>query len=1115
MLRVRLLGGLAIEVDDLPLPPPGGRPARALLAWLALNPGLHARSRVAGHLWPDVREDSARASLRNALMAVRRALGEDGSRYLVAQRDRVGLAAEGVWVDVLEARALEREGRLEEAAALARGELLPGLDADWVHDARDAHARGLVALTGATAAAAEARGDLAEAVRLSREAVALDPLAEAAHRELIRRLMVSGDRAAARAAYERLRDLLRERLGVAPAPETRALLEEVPGAAAAAEPAAARELPPVLRRRPRSGLVGRERELAVVRGAWERAVAGERVMAVAVGEPGVGKTRLAGELARAAHREGALVLLGRAREEAMVPYGAVAEALRPYISARPAAALGPLAGELARLVPELSPRLPAALGGDPEGARYRLFEAVAWVLGAAAREAPAVLVIDDLQWADASTAQLLAHCARALPDARLLILATSREAAPPDGPLAALAAELRAEGALVRVDLDALDRDGVAAMMASWAGPGAPGAIVEAVRTATGGVPFLVEEVMRHLEDAGRLGPGRWPAPGDLGLPEGARDAVSRRLDRLGDPARWVLRLAALAGSTIAPGDLEASAAAARRAGAAPVEPGTVLDALEAAAAARLLRQSEDPGSGEGYEFAHALVRETLLAELSPARAARMHAAVAEALEARPAGREAEVARHLAEAGEAGDPVRVSASAHAAIEGAMAQAAYEQAARYAEEALGADVGPGAGAAARRASLLLCLGEARARVGDREAAARAFSRAAGLARETGDARMLAMAALGSGGHGVLVDAEDPALSALLREALEALGDDDDALRGRLLGRLSTERYYAGSEERGRLSAAALAAAEASGDAQAELDALVHRRVALWDPDHLDERIAVSSKLLARARQARSREHEIAGHHWLVVDLMEKADIASAEEEIAAHEALAEELRLPGYRWYGIMWRALLTTLRGDFDSGRRLAAEAEELGRRVGDVNATIGGGMTAIAELLLTGRLAELDTGYMEWKIASSPAGPSYRTMLAWVLALRGQREAAAEQLAVAAAGGFASIARNVNWPSAVLEGAEAAMLLGDRAVMETALELAQPMAGRMVTAGRAHVAYGFVNDLLGRLCAALGRPDEAGRYLEAARDQALAAGFAPFVARIETAMAQAAGAGL
>src|SRR5438046_4550562 len=104
MLRVRLFGDMAVEVDGSPVPPPESGRARALLAWLALNPGMHARGQLAARFWPDVLDSSARASLRSAMWSLRRALGDDGEPYLVATRDRVGVR--DVEVDVLEVDAL-------------------------------------------------------------------------------------------------------------------------------------------------------------------------------------------------------------------------------------------------------------------------------------------------------------------------------------------------------------------------------------------------------------------------------------------------------------------------------------------------------------------------------------------------------------------------------------------------------------------------------------------------------------------------------------------------------------------------------------------------------------------------------------------------------------------------------------------------------------------------------------------------------------------------------------------------------------------------------------------------------------------------------------------------
>ncbi len=141
MLRVHLLGDLALELDGESLDPPAGRRARELLGWLALNPGPHARSELAARFWPDVLDSSARASLRTALHELRRDLGA-AAGHLTATREQVELGGE-LWVDAVEFRRLVQEGHLEEAQALSRGELLPALDEDWVIAAREDHRHAL------------------------------------------------------------------------------------------------------------------------------------------------------------------------------------------------------------------------------------------------------------------------------------------------------------------------------------------------------------------------------------------------------------------------------------------------------------------------------------------------------------------------------------------------------------------------------------------------------------------------------------------------------------------------------------------------------------------------------------------------------------------------------------------------------------------------------------------------------------------------------------------------------------------------------------------------------------------------------------------------------------
>ena len=206
MLRIHVLGELVVETSGGPVALGGSWRARSLLAWLALNPGQHARGELAARFWPEVLDSSARASLRNGLWAVRKALGEDDGTAVVATRERVGL--EGVWSDAAAFEEHFAAGRLDEALALCRGELLAGLEDEWVYEYRDAHRLRVSELLESMAARAEPE-DLALSVTLTRRRVALDPLAEDAQRSLIERLGRAGDRSGALVAYSRFRDGLR------------------------------------------------------------------------------------------------------------------------------------------------------------------------------------------------------------------------------------------------------------------------------------------------------------------------------------------------------------------------------------------------------------------------------------------------------------------------------------------------------------------------------------------------------------------------------------------------------------------------------------------------------------------------------------------------------------------------------------------------------------------------------------------------------------------------------------------------------------------------------------------------------------------------------------------
>jgi DNA-binding SARP family transcriptional activator len=416
MLRVHVLGELELEVDGAPLVPPPSRRARALLGFMALHPGPHPRSALAARFWPDVVDESARTSLRGALSAIRRSLGPAADAHLVATREAAGLGGE-LRTDAGAFAALVAEGRDAEALELCRGDLLAGLDEDWLLAARDEHREAQTAALARLAAAAEAGGDLEAALRHTRARIAVDPLSEEAHRDLMTRLAATGDRAAALAVYNRLADRLRTELRVAPSAATRELAESLRRGEQAAHhrPPFPRALDP---RRARSPFAGRHEQLDRLRAA---VAAGERQLLAISGDPGIGKTRLLGELAHGAHADGAAVLYGRCPEEAIAPYQAFAEALRPLVGEP---GLAPLLGEGE---PGVAPRLGEAPRGSGEaaGARLRLFGAVSAAL--AAMPGPVLLALDDLNWADRPSLLLLGHLLRDPRPASLVVVATYRE----------------------------------------------------------------------------------------------------------------------------------------------------------------------------------------------------------------------------------------------------------------------------------------------------------------------------------------------------------------------------------------------------------------------------------------------------------------------------------------------------------------------------------------------------------------------------------------------------------------------------------------------------------------------------------------------------------------
>lgn len=827
----------------------------------------------------------------------------------------------------------------------------------------------------------------------------------------------------------------------------------------------------------RGACVGRDEELEAAVTAWKRATTGERRMVLVAGEPGIGKTRLAAELAARVVDHGGIALHGWCDEDLGSPYQPWAQALGAYVRASAAedieANTTGIVADLTRLVPELATRFPNAApttSVDPESERARLFDAVDILVERVSAQRPVLFVLDDVHWADRPTLGLLRRLVQSDRSGSVLFLATYRDTdVDRRHPLAEVLADFRREPRVSRLSLGGLDESGLGAMLADRAGHEAPLDFVRVLLEETEGNPFFVEEVVAHLVETGVIyqRDGTWMsdlAAEDLGLPEGVRDVVGRRLSRLSEAANDLLTVAAVVGrefdlaSAITAGGFERDAA---------------LDALDAAIGTGLVTEVLSvPGH---YSFAHALVRQTLLEEISGARRARLHWRVGEALAAGRVASLSTIAFHLCEGVLAGDVARAAESAVVAAEAASASAAPDEARSLAERAIGVLEDANVDAPELRCGALLVMAATAAALQHDFATARVWVvEAADIAQRGRWPDLATRAAIGYLWLAT-PGAFDPLGKELALAALNLGASDED--RPILLAIVGAHQLVVGEWDEGSaLIDEALAAADQGG--LGLVVALTFRAFAdQGSPDR--ERVAdLAGRALEVAGSLGRAKWIIDAHATLAVTGLRAGDRAAFERERNAIAALVGDQTVPTI---GVL-DGCVALLDGRFADTERGALEI------LADVDAASGAWASASAQLAgvwyWCGRDDELLSTMEAFPADQAPQKYLIDMVRVSTRARRGERD---DQLDALAADGFSAMPQAIHRLGSLCHAGWAVAWLGDRELAAQLVPLLEPYAGQLLLAHGPALVFDAADSVRGMLLAVLDRVDEAIACHEAA----------------------------
>ncbi|HET7077649.1 MAG TPA: AAA family ATPase, partial [Chloroflexia bacterium] len=748
----------------------------------------HSREQLTALFWPESDAAHGRAMLRRTLAFLRDTLGDSaappGQAHLLVARATLGFNPHAAFsLDTQPFAGARTPEQLQAAVGAYRGDFLadfllgdaPEFD-DWVARRREAWHTQIAGILDRLSQAQIAAGDAPAAQASLARWLALDPLNETAYLRRIRLHLAAGDRPAALRVYEAARAQLAQELGLAPSPALAALAERIRLDAPVPAPAAALRPVPVPRPPLQAPLVGRGAEFVKLVERYHLAHRDGLHVVVVEGEAGIGKTRLAREFLGWAQAHDIDVWAGQALETGgRIPYQPLVEALRRRLECEnaPADLLSDIwLAELSRLLPELRDRYPdlAPPPADESAAGARLFEAVTRLGLALAARTPAVLFLDDLQWADAASRDLLQYALRRWAEerARLMVLLTLRAEAPAEQPaLATWLAAVRRGAPITAIALGPLTQaDTVRWVQALGPGGPAPPAGAPALEggdpalvtfgdwlfAQTGGQPFYISETLQALTEQGAIvfpaGPAPAPAihfapgagdPAAWGrlIPAGVREVVRRQLARFDSPAFRLLAAGAVLGHDFRFEQLCAVA---------DLPEPEALAALDAVLHAHLWREAGG-GTPPAYAFTHDTIRDVVYDEAGAARRRIFHRRALGALQPA-AAPPAVLAHHALQADLVGPTCHFSLIAG---DGAMRVFAVRDAIGYYEQAH-ALARPPPGAAARPedcapgewAALLCGLGRAYEFVNDWPAAEAVYGEWLAFGRQADDAEAVCLA-----------------------------------------------------------------------------------------------------------------------------------------------------------------------------------------------------------------------------------------------------------------------------------------------------------------------------------------------------------------------------------